>query len=145
MKICMVFNTKLCKVRKNKAQADINRRLGAIYNQICFGNTDYDKETIMAVHKYVVNKNKSLQDEIDSKYAQTYMTASDVAYVEKLESQIREVSIFDQFDFISDPKVSDDHWGEADPLEHDFTVEEMFEMPTLSDLQSEGATSCLHV
>lgn len=32
-----------------------------------------------------------------------------------------------------------DHWGEPDPLEHDFTVEEMFDMPMLSDLQSEGS------
>lgn len=33
-----------------------------------------------------------------------------------------------------------DNWGEPDPLEHDFSVEEMFDMPTLSDLQSEGSS-----
>ena len=120
---------KIVACKKNKVQADINRRLGAIYNQICFGNTDYDEETIKAVYKYVVNKNKALQKDIDSKYAQTYMNESDVAYVEKLESQIRETSIFDQFDFIGEPKVSDDYWGEV----IDFSVEEILELPTISD------------
>ena len=132
---------KIVASKKNKSQADNNRRLGAIYNQIYFGNTDYDEETIKAVYKYVVNKNKSLQDEIDSKYAQTYMTASDVAYVEKLESQIRETSIFEQFDFLNSNGVSSDNWGEV----IDFSVEEMLDMPTVSEVQSEGVgdTDCL--
>lgn len=54
------------------------------------------------------------------------MTTSDVAYVEKLESQIRETSIFDQFDFIGEPKVSDDQWGEPDPLANDDWWEELY-------------------
>ena len=115
--------------KKNKAQADHNRRLGAIYNQICMGNTDYDEETIKEVYKYIVNKNKSLQDDIDSKYAQTYMSDSDIAYVEGLEAQKRDVSIFDQFDFIGEPNNSVDQWGE--PI--DFTVEEILDMPIISD------------
>ena len=119
---------KIVASKKNKAQADVNRRLGAIYNQICFGNTDYDEETIKAVHKYIVNKNKSLQEEIDSKYAQTYLTDSDKAYVEKLESQIRETSIFEQFSFLKS-EGGNDEWGE--PI--DFTVEEILDMPVLSD------------
>lgn len=131
---------KIVKTQKNKAQADTNRRLGAIYNQICFGNTDYDKETIKAVYEYVVNKNKALQKEIDSKYAQTYMTDSDKAWVEKLESQIRETSIFDQFDFLKNDvskSGNTDYWGEPDPLEPDFSVEEMLDMPILGEVQSE--------
>lgn len=35
------------------------------------------------------------------------------------------------------PKISDDQWGEPDPL-IDFSVEEILDMPTDSDLQSEG-------
>ena len=91
----------------------------------------------MAVHNYVVNKNKALQEEIDSKYAQTYMTESDEAWVEKLKSQIRSTSIFDKFDFLNSQAVSTDHWGEPDPLEHDFSVEEMFELPTITELDIE--------
>ncbi len=131
---------KIVKTQKNKEQADINRSLAAIYNQICFGNTDYNEEIIKAVYKYVVNKNKSLQEEIESKYAQTYMTDSDVTWVEKLKSQIRETSIFEQFDFLkknSHKGNSTDDWGESDPLEHDFTVAEIIEMPVISNLQYE--------
>lgn len=124
---------KIALTKKNKTQTDHNRRLGAIYNQICFGNTDYDEETIKAVHKYIVNKNKSLQEDIDSKYAQTYMTDSDRAWVEKLKSQLRNVSIFEQFDFLNSNDVSSDNWGE--PI--DFTVEEMLDMPTIDEVQVE--------
>ncbi len=119
--------------KKNKSQADHNRRLGAIYNQICCGNTDYDESTIKEVYKYVINKNKALQEDINNKYLQSYLTNSDELYVEKLQSQIRETSIFDQFDFIREPKVSVDQWGEADPM-IDFSVEEMLDMPTLSEV-----------
>ena len=33
--------------------------------------------------------------------------------------------------------VDTDEWGEADPLEHDFTVAEIIEMPVISNLQCE--------
>ena len=35
-------------------------------------------------------------------------------------------------------KSTDDQWGEPDPMMHDFSVEEMLDMPTMGDLQSEG-------
>ena len=120
---------KIVASKKNKSQADHNRRLGAIYNQICMGNTDYDEDTIKEVYKYIVNKNKSLQEDIDSKYAQTYMSDSDKAWVEKLESQIRDTSIFEQFDFIGQSNNFTDQWGK--PI--DFTVEEILDMPIISD------------
>lgn len=125
--------------KKNKEQADKNRRLGAIYNQICFGNTDYDEATIKAVYKYIVNKNKALQKEIDEKYEQPYyqqkgtLSYSDEAWVEKLESQKREVSIFEQFDFLNSQSVSSDQWGEPDPM-IDFSIEEILDMPTVSEV-----------
>ena len=145
---------KIVQSKKNKSQADHNRRLGAIYNQICFNNTDYDKETIKEVYKYITNKNKALQDEIDAKYAQTYLTDSDKAYIEGLEAQKRDVSVFEQFDFLNDVSQNGnaDDWGEPDPM-IDFSVEEILDMPTVcevqmnptkkgsvadSDLQSEG-------
>lgn len=127
---------KIVRTQKNKSQADHNRRLGAIYNQICSGNTDYDEATIKEVYKYIVNKNKALQKEIDEKHAQSYMSYSDEAYVEKLESQMREVSIFEQFDFLNSQPVSSDQWGEPDPM-IDFSIEEILDMPTLTDLDIE--------
>lgn len=125
---------KIVQSKKNKSQADHNRRLGAIYNQICMGNTDYDKETIIEVYKYITNKNKTLQDEIDAKYAQTYMSDRDRNYVEDLEAQKREVSIFEQFDFlkrIPNNSESTDDWGE----QIDFSIEEMLDMPTVCEVQ----------
>lgn len=127
---------KIVRTQKNKSQADHNRRLGAIYNQICSGNTDYDEATIKEVYKYIVNKNRALQKEIDEKHAQSYMSYSDEAYVEKLESQMREVSIFEQFDFLNSQPVSTDQWGEPDPM-IDFSIEEILDMPTLTDLDIE--------
>ena len=125
---------KIVQSKKNKSQADHNRRLGAIYNQICFNNTDYDKETIKEVYKYITNKNKALQDEIDAKYAQTYLTDSDKAYIEGLEAQKRDVSVFEQFDFLKSTNNSvstSDDWGE----QIDFSVEEILDMPTVCEVQ----------
>ena len=36
--------------------------------------------------------------------------------------------------------VDTDEWGEADPLEHDFTVAEIIEMPVINNLQCENKT-----
>lgn len=125
---------KIVQSKKNKSQADHNRRLGAIYNQICFNNTDYDEETIKEVYKYITNKNKALQDEIDAKYAQTYLTDSDKAYVKGLEAQKRDVSVFEQFNFlnVNTQDGSTDDWGE----QIDFSVEEILDMPTVCEVQS---------
>ena len=118
----------IVRTQKNKEQADNNRRLAQIYNRICDGYGDtYDEETIRKVRKYIVNKNKTLQEEIDAKHAQEYMTDSDRRWVENLESQIKDESIFEQFDFLKD----DDNWGE--PI--DFSVEEILDIPIEGEVQ----------
>lgn len=123
----------IVRTQKNKEQADNNRRLAQIYNRICDGYGDtYDEETIRKVQKYIINKNKTLQKEIDSKHAQEYMTDSDKRWVEKLESQIKDESIFEQFDFLKD---DDDNWGE--PI--DFSVGEIMDMPVLGEVQPDLA------
>ena len=122
----------IVRTQKNKEQADNNRRLAQIYNRICNGYGDtYDEETIRKVQKYIVNKNKTLQEEIDAKHAQEYMTDSDRRWVEKLESQIKDESVFEQFDFLKD----NDNWGE--PI--DFSVEEIMDMPVLDEVQPDLA------
>lgn len=122
----------IVRTQKNKEQADNNRRLAQIYNRICDGYGDtYDEETIRKVQKYIVNKNKTLQEEIDAKHAQDYMTDSDRRWVEKLESQIKDESVFEQFDFLKD----NDNWGE--PI--DFSVEEIMDMPVLGGVQPDLA------
>lgn len=51
-----------------------------------------------------------------------------------------ELSVFPDDVVNSVPKVSEGtgDWGEPDSMEHDFSVEEILDMPTDSDLQSEG-------
>lgn len=147
-------NHKIVRTQKKKEQADNNRRLAQIYNRICEGYGDsYDEATIRDVYKYITNKNKSLQSDINDKYDQPYykekgqLSYSDQAWVEKLESQIRDTLIFEQFEFLkSDQKVSEGtgDWGEPDPMENDIPVEdnEQFQSDlakeTASDLHSEG-------
>lgn len=118
--------------QKNKEQTDNNRRLAQIYNRICDGYGDtYDEETIRKVQKYIANKNRILQEEIDAKYAQEYMTDSDKRWVQKLKSQIKDENIFKQFDFLK----ADDNWGEPVSMEHDFSIEEMLDMSTEGEVQ----------
>ena len=105
---------KIVYTQKKKEQADNNRRLAAIYNRICEGyDGDYDEDTVKEVYRYIVNKNKTLQKKIDAKYAQTEMTSSDKAWVEKLQSQLRSESIFEQFDFLNRTENLDEEWGEV--------------------------------
>ena len=92
---------KIVHTKKNKEKADNNRRLAQIYNRICEGYGDsYDETTIKNVYNYIINKNKALQSDIDSKNRQDYLTKNDKAWVKKLESQIRDTLIFEQFDFL---------------------------------------------
>lgn len=119
---------KIVIAKKKKTQANKNRGLAQIYVQICNGNTDYSKEKIIEVYKYISNMNKSIQDQIDEKYQQEYyqrkgaLSYSDKAYVEKLEGKLREVSIFEQFDFLNEENPTQnfventDDWGEPDPI-----------------------------
>jgi len=129
---------KIIIAKKKKTQANKNRGLAQIYVQICSGNTDYSKEKIIEVYKYISNMNKSIQDNIGEKYQQEYyqrkgeLSYSDKVYVEKLKDKLREVSIFEQFDFLKEehfPKEDDDSWGE--PI--DFSIEEMLDMPTMDE------------
>lgn len=59
------------------------------------------------------------------------MIDSDRRWVKKLESQIKDESIFGQFGFLKD----NDNWGEPNSMEteeRDFTIEEILDLPTES-------------
>ena len=74
----MGYKHRIVRTKKNKEQADNNRRLAQIYNRICEGYGDsYDEDTIRNVYKYVTNKNKTVIDEIDKKQSQEYMSSSE--------------------------------------------------------------------
>lgn len=129
---------KIVLTQKNKEQADNNRRLAAIYNRICegYGNT-YDEDTVREVHRYVVNKNRVIQKEINAKYKQKYLTDSDKRWVNKLKGQLRDEILFEQFDFlISSSNQESDNWREPDSMEQDFSIEEILDMPTEGDVNN---------
>lgn len=142
---------KIVQTKKNKEQADNNRRLAQIYNRIRKGHADdYDEATIKKVRNYIVNKNKTLYEKYDDAIAKGY-TGEDFL------NQIKDEEIFEQFDFLNDVSQNGNadetgDWGEPD-LMIDFSVEEMLDMPNVcevqphltkkgsvanSDLQSEG-------
>ena len=62
------------------------------------------------------------------------MTDSDRRWVAKLESQIKDESVFEQFDFLKD----DDNWGKPVSMEHDFSIEEILDMDGECEVQSES-------
>ena len=120
----MGHNHRIMRTRKNKEQADNNRRLAQIYNRICDGHgAEYDEDTICAVFKYITNKNKTIIDAIDEKQSQKYMTHADKEYVEKLQSQIRDTFVFEQFGYLHNEELQDESdadeyiWGETDAME----------------------------
>lgn len=120
---------------KKKVKANKNRGLAQIYVQIRGGNTDYSKEKIKEVYKYISNKNKTL---IEKAEKDKQNGGNGKYYLD----QIRDVSIFDQFDFLqssnnfnSADETGD--WGEPDSMLHNFSIEEMLDMPTMGEVQSE--------
>ena len=118
---------KIVQTKKNKEQADNNRRLAQIYNRIREGHADdYDEATIKKVRNYIVNKNKTLYEKYDDAIAKGYTG-------ENFLNQIKDEEIFEQFDFLNDVSKNGnaDDWGE----QIDFSVEEILDMPTVCEVQ----------
>ena len=86
--------------KQNKKKSDHNRRLAQIYNQMKDGKIDYDKKVIKEVYRYVKNKNEYYKKEIESKKAQGNLSDEEMRYIEKLQANIRDLTVFDQFDFL---------------------------------------------
>ena len=74
------------------------------------------------VQKYIRNKNQYLQKLIDEKKAQSYMAFSEKEWVARLESQLRDESVFLQAKLESDCEFESNIWGEPNPL--DIFIEE---------------------
>lgn len=127
----------IVQTKKNKEQADNNRRLAQIYNRIRKGHADdYDEATIKKVRNYIVNKNKTLYEKYDDAIAKGY-TGEDFL------NQIKDEEIFEKFDFLNDVSQNGNanetsDWGEPDPM-IDFSVEEILDMPTVCEVQPDLA------
>lgn len=112
------------KTKKQKDEADNNRRLAAYYNQICVG-TVYPIDIVRQVKKYIHNKNTYLQSEIDKEQSQKYMSYSDREYVEKLKAQLRDEAPIDKL--LESFEAKEGQWGEPDPLDE---CDDLFEEDT---------------
>lgn len=108
---------KLIKTQKEKEQADNNRRLAQIYNQIASGNADkYDMDTIRDVYRYVSNKNKFLQKEITEIQKREHLSINQEYYLEQLQKQVRDLSVFPAH-CIKELGKDKDIWGETNSME----------------------------
>jgi len=85
-----------------------------------------------------------IKKEIDGKNSQTYLTDSDVRYIEKLKGKLRDEKVFDKYTFLFEKKIdSDDNWGEPNSMETVFSAEEILDMPVESDLVQKPEKSTL--
>lgn len=114
---------------KHKTKKTTERKsLGAKYFNLVSGNKLYDEKTIIEIYRYAVEYNE--------------MHGGDCFY----EGKLKDLDFFDQFPFITEDylkerpkrKLPDDVWGEPDPLEKDFSIEEINNMPTLSEFVDEN-------
>lgn len=120
---------KLAESIKHKTKKTTERKsLGAKYYNLVSGNKIYDEKTIIDIYRYAVEYNR-IHD-------------GDYFYEDKL----KDLDFFEQFPFITEDclkekpkrKLPNDVWGEPDPLEKDFSIEEINDMPTLSDFVEEN-------
>ena len=103
---------------------------------------NYGDDLIREIYNYIHKCNKEIQKEIDSKNSQTYLTDSDLRYIKKLKEKLRDEKVFDKYEFLFKKQMSPDpdDWGEPvsmDVEDNDFSVEDILDMPTESDLVSE--------
>lgn len=134
---------RIVKTNANKKQADEKRKLGQYYHLMYQDYKEgkpcrYSDDIVKEVYKYIINSNRTLNDTITEKEdackKQGYVSSSDQKWIDKLKYQIRTVDLFEQFDFLKDVKSQNgesDVWGEPNPMEKDYSVEEILEMPTV--------------
>ena len=75
------------------SQANNKRMLSQIYNRMCKGFT-YDKHIVEEVEKYICNKNRVIQEKIDTVMQQTEITEVNKEYLDKLKKGLRDERIF---------------------------------------------------
>ena len=102
------------------------------YNAYCSGARKYqnDSAAIVDLYKECLLYNKSLKfNPIEGSYDGEWK-----------QGEVLDLSVFPDDvikSSITNKKISDDYWGEPDTLEHDFSVEEILEMPTIDEVQVE--------
>lgn len=117
------FEHKVIRAKKKAETANTNRKLAQEYNFLCNETGNYSDDEIRKIYNYCNNMNESLQREIDTKENATYkLSFSEEGYLTKLKNRVRDMTIFEQYDFLTDENKSDDIpifgnndiWGEVD-------------------------------
>ncbi len=144
------FNLKETETLVKAEKSKINKRYAAIYNLLVkdfnkyIGN--FSDAELIGTYKYIHGKNvcneKKLRD----------IEEGTAAYDDIID-QIKNEDLFDDIPCVIDyvnrkaerkrniekkkrnlvTAVSDDNWGEPNSMEHDFSIEEMFDMPVMDE------------
>lgn len=148
------FNLKETETLVKAEKSSINKRYAAIYNLLA---KDFDKYIgnfsdveLIETYKYIHGKNlcneKKLKDIEEGN-----------AFYDNILSKIKDEDLFDDIPCVVDyvnrkaeqkrdmkrrkknlvNAMSDDNWGNPVPMEHDFSIEEILDMPTEGDVLSE--------
>lgn len=148
------FNLKETETLVKGEKSSINKRYAAIYNLLA---KDFDKYIgnfsdveLIETYKYIHGKNlcnkKKLKD-----------IEEGTAFYDNILSKIKNEDLFDDIPCVVDyvnrmtekkrakekrrrnlvNTISEDNWGEPVSMEHDFSIEEMLDMPTEGEVQNE--------
>lgn len=131
--------------RLSDAVSNRHKALANMYRELEKGKgQNYGDDLIREIYNYIHKCNVEIQKEIDGKNSQTYLTDSDVRYIEKLKGKLRDEKVFDKYTFLFEKKIdSDDNWGEPNSMETNFSVGEVLDMPVESDFVSRSEESTL--
>lgn len=107
------------------------------YCMVKYG-TEYPEKETKRIHKYVHYRNQQNEKKYEQAVEKGY---SGEEFLEKIVPE----DIFQKYDYLFEKSSSgcenintdsaDDNWGEPVSMEHDFTVEEILDMPTEGEVQ----------
>ena len=125
------FETSKETIKHKTKHTQHRKSMGAKYYNLVERGKKYNEQTIIEIYKYAVEFNDA--------------HAEDDYYVEKL----KDLEFFEQFPFITEDCLKKDKkskcktksdemiWGEPDPMENDYSVEEILNMSTLNNIYEE--------
>lgn len=120
-------------------KANESRSLMQKYYCMVKYDTEYTEKETKRIHRYVHYRNQQNEKKYEQAIEKGY---SGEEFLDKIVSE----EIFQKYDYLFEKDSSDcgnvntdsdDNWGEPVPMEHDFSIEEMLDMPTEGDVQSE--------
>ncbi len=129
------------------AVSNRHKALANMYRELEKGRgQNYSNDLIREIYNYIHKCNVEIQKEIDSKYSQTYLTNSDIRYIEKLKGKLRDEKVFDKYEFLFKKKISfnsdNDDWGVPNSMDksesEDYSLEDIVDMPVMSDVKTES-------